>query len=337
MPNGNHSGHSRQTYHGDQSRSPRPASGGVPYMPYQDPTYTDSYTGGSNTVPLPSLQGYNSFDGNQAPHLPNHKFNQAADPNISFNAQTSPANSLSPFSSHNHNHNHANTGQMQYRDMRQAPDASMLNPPPMGSRPSSNQGQQPQGAGTTPNFLSGYSAEDNWFMPWICSTPGADGQAQPDPNAGIASGSGGYPLTGPGTGSTHASSALMPDMGGNRSGHWSEMELDIGSGRHPHRPPVDDDLDPRLGGPRRTGTYQTSGMRSRPNSPPAGGPSGFDTGGGGYPGQHQPSALKRASTTTSAGGTAGETPGATYPSAQVEDITRWSTALTFLNLYHEHL
>jgi hypothetical protein len=91
----------------------------------------------------------------------------------------------------------------------------------------------------------------------------------------------------------------------------------------------DDILDPRLGGSRRTGTYQTSRIRSRPNSPPnlvGGAGSGFEhsTGvGGGYAGHAQ--MIKRGS----------ETP--IYQAAQVEDITRWSTALTFLNLYHEHL
>lgn len=174
-------------------------------------------------------------------------------------------------------------------------------------------------------------------MPWICSTPGADGQAPTDQIPGASgSGNGGYPLTGPGTGSTQSSSVMIPDtIGRGGGGHWGELDLDLGSGHHARRPPMDDDPDSRLGGSRRTGTYQTSRMRSQPSSPPlVAGPGGFNHD------HHAPSGYtqmaKRGSGATSAGATV-HTPGTVFPAAQVEDLIRWSTALTFLNLYHEHL
>ena len=356
MPAGNHPHHQRHPYQGHDNRSPQGSGSNqnnLPYLPYPDPNYTDTLTGQSGNIPLPSLGGY-QFDAHQSHHnnnIPGHTFSQTADPNVAFaphQAHTSPTASISPFSS---THNSGpNQNQMQYRNQQRPPsDNNLLNPGMSGSRPSShnappsnNQNATNQAAGQGNQFLSGYSAEDNWFMPWICSTPGADGQAPTDNNnnTAVASASGsGYPLTGPGTGSTHTSSVVLPEIPG-RGGHWSEMELDIGSGHHAHRPPIDDDIDPRLGGSsRRTGTYQTSRMRSQPNSPPVVGPTGgFEhPGSGGYGNQSHAHMVKRHSATTSAGGTAGETPGATYQSAQIEDITRWSTALMFLNLYHEHL
>jgi hypothetical protein len=334
MPAGNHP-HARPPY---PDRSPHGPGGSnnsnFPYLPY-DPNYTDALNG---NIPLPPLGGGYQFDVHQQQNqqnqsnIPGHTFNQTSDPNIPFaphQPHHSPTASISPFSSTHQNQNIQLNPNLSNANNR---PPSHNAPPSMGSGNNQNQNQNPTPGQAGSNYLTGYSAEDNWFMPWICSTPGADGQPPMDTNMNVpvASGSGGggsgYPLTGPGTGSTHSSSVVLPDIPGRG---WSEMGQTL----------EDDILDPRLGGSRRTGTYQTSRIRSRPNSPPnlvGGAGSGFEhsTGvGGGYAGHAQ--MIKRGSATTSLGGTVGETP--IYQAAQVEDITRWSTALTFLNLYHEHL
>jgi hypothetical protein len=304
-------------------RSPQPAPPvSLPYPPYPDPTYTHHSTGSTLNAPLPPTNGYHY---EHPDRIPSQSYSRGNDHNPLPN-QASPTDSISPYSTvnalkyRNHERSTADNTLMQSAAPRNPPP-----PPPSSSRPNNqHENNTMKPTSNQQSFLNSYSAEDNWFMPWICSTPGADGQTSA-PREGPAKNNT-YPLNGPGTGSTHSSGAILPDLIGN----WGEMDLDSQS-------------NPHLDGSRRTGTYQTSRMRSQPNSPPALG-LGFEGStsfghshtrsvGGGPSNQ-----VKRGSQANSTGGTVGDTPGSVYNThAQIEDITRWSTALNFLSLYHEHL
>lgn len=309
-----------------------PTSAGYSKYSSREPTYQQHPHYASRTSPHPHAAGRTSstYSGYPSPRNPNGGgYNDL------------PSGLPTQYASHPpHSPPHWRTGNLPHPE----PRVGSGHVEPTGSTPNrSSQGQQnPHLHSTTTgdvpinnNLLSGYSAEDNWFMPWICSTPGVTPTYHQPVGAGPTSTSS-FATT------VLSHNAAGADTAAAASGPWGDLSADTHSYHHSsHRPKLDDEMDSRLSGIRRTGSYQTSRMRSHPGTPPDQGdshnPPAVPTSAGSSQFQQPlPVVAQTASRTSSVA--AAETPLAHYqPAAQLEDIAPWTTALTFLNLYHEHL